>query len=127
VQCPTPYLGGDHLEQLTVDNPVEVGAAQQVAHVAGGVGRGPQQRAQAEGFDIGAGVIEEVPDLDRLLTVDLVCRVLVGVLDAHPRLPQLPWSTSAREQVDELMVLPAPAGPPRRPHQPRCPCGSPSA
>jgi len=105
VRCPIPYLGGDHLEQLAVDTPVEVGAAHQVAHVAGGIGRGPQQRTQAEGFDIGAGVIEEVPNLDWLLTVDLVCRVLVGVLGAHPRLPRLPWSTSAREQVDELMVL----------------------
>jgi len=48
------------------------------------------------------GVIEEVPDLDRLLDVDLVCRVLIGALGAHPLLPR---STSAREKVAELMVL----------------------
>jgi len=108
VRGPTPYLSGDHLEQLTVNTPLEVGAAQQVAHVPGSVGRRPQQRTQTQGLDIGTRIIEQVPDLDRLPCVDLMCRVLIGVLRAHPRLPRLPWSTSARAKVADQVVLPCP-------------------
>jgi hypothetical protein len=60
VEPPGTDLGGEQREQVPVDGVVEVARFEQPGDRDRGGGRGPQQGTQAQGLDVGAGILVEV-------------------------------------------------------------------
>jgi len=67
MECAGPDVGGDRLEQLPVDRPVEVGRGEHGHHLSGRLRGRPEQSAQAQGLGVGAGVLQQVIGVDGLV------------------------------------------------------------